>query len=95
MIIIYCKDHHNSTQHPCSICSKFEDYAKKRLNFCRYQEKKPVCGRCGLSCYDLENKNYGELVFNYAGPRMMLQHPLLGLHHLFDAFRNNDKLKKS
>ena len=93
MVFIYCKDHHGYSNAPCVKCSKLGDYAKNRLEACQYREKKPVCGRCGLTCYNLESKGFAESVFNYAGPRMMFYHPLLGFHHLLDAFRNNGQLK--
>ena len=94
MVLIYCEAHHGSSGAPCVNCAELGVYAKSRLENCRYQEKKPVCGRCGLTCYNMQNKEYAEAVFNYAGPRMMFEHPLLGLQHFLDAFRNNDQLKK-
>ena len=94
MVLIYCKDHHGYAGAPCVKCIELEVYAKGRLENCRYQEKKPVCGKCGLTCYNLENKGYAEEVFTYAGPRMIFEHPLLGLQHFLDAFRNNDQLRK-
>ena len=94
MVLIYCKAHHGYVGAPCVKCSELGVYANNRLENCRYQEKKPVCGRCGLTCYNLENKGYAEEVFTYAGPRMMFEHPLLGLQHFLDAFRNNGQLKK-
>ncbi|NHJ32018.1 MAG: nitrous oxide-stimulated promoter family protein [Asgard group archaeon] len=94
MILIYCKDNHGYFSAPCTKCSGLGDYAKKRLESCRFQEKKPVCGRCGLACYNHENRDFAESVFNYAGPRMMFEHPLLGLQHLLDGFRNNYQLTK-
>ena len=94
MILIYCKDHHDYENAPCHKCFNLGLYAKNRLENCRYQEKKPVCGRCGLTCYNFQNKDSAEKIFNYAGPRMMFLHPRLGLHHFLDAFRNNDQLKK-
>jgi len=94
MVLIYCKAHHGYGGSPCVQCSDHGVYAKNRLENCRYQEKKPVCGRCGLTCYNSENKGYAEEVLTYAGPRMMFEHPLLGLQHFLDAFRNNDQLRK-
>jgi hypothetical protein len=94
MIQIYCRDHHITNNELCSKCFELGVYAKGRLKNCRYLEKKPVCGRCGLTCYNVQNKDYAESIFNYAGPRMMLQHPKLGLLHFLDAFRNNWQLKK-
>ena len=94
MVIIYCRAHHVYSGAPCVKCAELGVYAKNRLENCRYQENKPVCGRCGLTCYNSQNKDLAETVFNYAGPRMMFQHPLMGLQHFLDAFRNNDQLKK-
>ena len=94
MVLIYCRAHHGYNGAPCVKCAELGVYAKGRLNHCRFQEKKPVCGKCGLTCYNLENKGYAEEVFTYAGPRMIFEHPLLGLQHFLDAFRNNDQLRK-
>ena len=94
MVHIFCRDHHRNGETLCGRCSELRDYAKNRLDSCRFQEKKPVCGRCGLICYNLKNRDHAETMFNYAGPRMMLKHPMLGLHHLADAFRNNNQLSK-
>jgi len=47
MVKIYCENHHNTKNSLCSECIDLQDYAKNRLENCRYQEKKPVCGRCG------------------------------------------------
>jgi hypothetical protein len=89
MVLIYCKDLNGYSSDSCAKCTELEVYAKKRLENCRYHKKKPVCGRCGLTCYNLQNKEYAKMVFNYAGPGMMLQHPRLGLQHFLDAFRSN------
>jgi hypothetical protein len=94
MVLIYCEAHHGGSGAPCVKCAELGVYAKSRLENCRYQEKKPVCGRCGLTCYNMQNKEYAETIFNYAGPRMMFEHPLLGLQHFLDAFKNNNQLKK-
>ena len=93
MVFIYCKDHHSSINTPCENCNDFREYSKNRLENCFHQEKKPVCGRCGLSCYNPHFKKFGETCFNYAGPRMVFHHPKLALHHIIDSFRNNDQLK--
>ncbi len=93
MIFIYCKDHHRSINIPCKSCADFREYSKNRLENCFYQEKKPVCGRCGLICYNSNFKKFGESCFNYADPRMVFHHPKLAFHHIIDSFRKNDQLK--
>ena len=94
MVLIYCKAHHGYIGAPCAKCAELGVYAKNRLQNCRYQEKKPVCGKCGLTCYNSQTKGYAEKVFTYAGPRMMFEHPLLGLQHFLDAFGKKGQLKK-
>ena len=64
MVLIYCKAQHGYSGAPCAKCAELGVYAKNRLENCRYQDKKPVCGRCGLSCYNLQNKDYAAKVFN-------------------------------
>ena len=95
MVQIYCESHHSTRNDSlCSKCKALKDYAENRLESCRYQEKKPVCGRCGLTCYSNKFRDYAEKVFMYSGPRMFFKHPILGLQHIWDSFKNNDQLKK-
>ena len=70
MVQIYCESHHSTNGSLCSKCVNLKDYAKNRLDNCRYQEKKPVCGRCGLKCYNSKFRDYAEKMFMYSGPRM-------------------------
>ena len=95
MVKIFCKNHHSSKNSICPKCFDLKKYANNRLENCRYQEKKPVCGRCGLKCYNNQFKEYAMEVFNYSGPRMFFHHPILGFQHICDAFRNNEKLEKN
>ena len=94
MVKIFCESHHNTRNSLCSNCIDVRDYATGRLENCRYQEKKPVCGRCGLKCYNNKFKDNAEKVFMYSGPRMFFQHPILGIQHICDSFKNNDQTKK-
>ena len=87
MAEIYCHTHHQTHNSLCSKCIGLKNYARNRLNNCRYQEKKPVCGKCGLKYYNTEFKDESERMYAYAGPRMFLEHPLLGLHHILDSFK--------
>jgi len=89
MVQIYCQNHHQTKNSLCKKCNDLKDYAKDRLDNCRYQEKKPVCGVCGLKCYNAKFKDDSEKIFAYSGPRLFFKHPLLGFHHILDALRNN------
>ena len=89
MAEIYCQDHHRSNNLFCEKCNELREYSKDRLDNCRYQENKPVCGICGLKCYNPKFKNEAERMFTYSGPRMFFKHPLLSLPHILDGLRNN------
>lgn len=91
MVKIFCQNHYNTKNSLCPKCVDLRDYIMKRLENCRYKEKKPVCGRCGLKCYNNEFKDSTEKMFMYSGPRMFFKHPILGIHHICDAFKNNDR----
>jgi hypothetical protein len=93
MVKIYCKDHHGTKKSLCSECVEIKDYAKSRLENCRYQEKKPVCGKCGLKFFNNKFRDETEKMFMYSGSRMFFQHPILGIQHICDSFKNNDQLK--
>jgi hypothetical protein len=91
MVKIYCENHHNTKDSLCANCIEIKDYAINRLEKCPHQEKKPFCGRCGLKCYNSKFRDKAEKVFMYSGPRMFFQHPILGLQHICDSFKNNDQ----
>jgi hypothetical protein len=95
MVKIYCENHHHTKNSLCPECIELRDYVIKRLENCRYQKKKPVCGRCGLKCYNNELKDSAEKMFMYSGPRMFFKNPILGIQHICDSFKNNNQLKKS
>lgn len=82
MIAIYCRDHHKTNGVLCVECQALRDYAETKLDRCPYGEMKPTCNRCPIHCYKPEPKQQMKLVMRYAGPRMLLPHPLLSIRHL-------------
>lgn len=87
MIGIYCADHHQLSGELCSDCSGLCEYAHMRLDRCRYQHKKPICGNCPVHCYKPSMKERVVDVMSYSGPRMALRHPYYALIHVIDGFR--------
>lgn len=91
MIAIYCRDHHQlETKHSqgvCEECQALMRYAETRLDRCPYGQQKPTCNRCPIHCYKPEPKEQMRLVMRYAGPRMLLPHPILALRHLLHERR--------
>ncbi|MBW3698101.1 nitrous oxide-stimulated promoter family protein [Vibrio sp. T187] len=86
MVHIYCRDHHGCKQ-LCDECSELLEYAETRLDRCPYGQAKPTCNKCPIHCYKPEPKEQMRLVMRYAGPRMLLKHPILAIRHLIHEKR--------
>jgi Nitrous oxide-stimulated promoter len=94
MVGIYCKGHHDTHGELCSECKEFKEYAFMRLDKCPFQDKKSTCGKCVIHCYRPDMKEKVKEVMRYSGPRMLLPHPTLALHHAWDSHRKAPKLAK-
>lgn len=88
MIRMYCRNRHG-TKAPglCADCAALWQETQTRLAKCPYQEAKPTCGRCPVHCYRPAMREKIRAVMRYAGPRMLLSHPILALRHILDARR--------
>lgn len=80
MIGLYCRAHHEGMP-LCEPCSELLRYANGRIEACAYGDKKPTCRRCPIHCYDARHRERIRAVMRYAGPRMLLWHPLAALRH--------------
>lgn len=87
MIRLYCHDRHGTRDELCAGCRELVDYARVRLERCPFGEDKPTCARCPVHCYRPEMRQRIRAVMRYAGPRMLLRHPLLAVRHLIDGLR--------
>jgi len=88
MIGIYCPDHHNTSRGDlCADCQDFLSYVEVRLEKCPYGEDKPTCTNCPVHCFKPVRKDMAKEIMRYAGPRMLLRHPLLAISHQIDGFR--------
>jgi hypothetical protein len=91
MTVLYCRDRHprgpddRASGDPlCNECRALMTYAAKRLAVCPFGEAKPVCAKCRIHCYGPAPREEVRTIMRYAGPRMMLRHPLLALGHVLD-----------
>lgn len=87
MIGMHCRDRHgaaDATDDLCSECAKLAEYARYRLDACRYGAGKPVCARCPTHCYRPEMRERIRQVMRHSGPRMLLAHPGMAIRHLID-----------
>ena len=88
MVGMYCSDHHEIRDETlCASCQEFMDYADRRLQKCPYGEDKPTCANCPIHCYKASRKAQARLIMRYAGPRMLLRHPILAISHQLDNLR--------
>jgi hypothetical protein len=88
MVGIYCDAHHDrSANEFCESCLEFLDYAQLRLQKCPYGNDKPTCANCPVHCYKPAQRAQAKAIMRFAGPRMLLRHPLLTIAHQLDGYR--------
>jgi hypothetical protein len=90
MIALYCRDHHGAGPSDagdglCADCAGLLDYARVRLEKCRYGSEKPTCANCETHCYRPSMRERVREVMRYSGPRMLKKHPVLAVAHLVDG----------
>ena len=94
MIQIYCeKQKHHKTSELCTDCKKLLEYILLHLEKCPFQEKKTACGRCELQCYPPNEREEITGIMSFAGRWMFIDHPILTLHHIWDARRKPPQIK--
>lgn len=86
MVRLYCL-HKEGNASLCDGCRALIDYAGDRLSRCPFGEDKPTCRLCKVHCYSKDMKRRVCEVMRYAGPRMVLYHPLLAIRHVLREMR--------
>ena len=94
MIDIYCKLQHRPSVRPCEECQDLLDYAHCRLDRCPFGDDKSTCNHCPVHCYRADRREQIRQVMRYAGPRMLLRHPILAVLHWCDGLRGRDNFNK-
>ncbi len=81
MIHLYCrkKEGYNEL---CPECKELLQYATARLERCKFGENKPTCKKCPIHCYRPQMKERMCKVMRWAGPRMILYHPIAAIKHI-------------
>ncbi|MWN32666.1 MULTISPECIES: nitrous oxide-stimulated promoter family protein [unclassified Gilliamella] len=84
MIYLYChQNHHTPRNQLCNECHDLLNYAMARLTMCRFGEHKTTCERCPKHCYRKDYKQKIKQVMRYAGPRMIIHHPIMAFRHIY------------
>lgn len=95
MTYLYCNEYHHSPKGTlCAECRELSAYAYERLLKCPFQEKKSTCANCTVHCYRPDKREQVRQMMRYAGPRMLLRHPVLTILHLIDGKRKPPVLER-
>ncbi len=81
MIRMYCR-HKEHNRELCGGCAGLLDYALLKLDRCRFADNKPTCRNCPAHCYRKDMRERIRTVMRWAGPRMLLYHPVYAVRHL-------------
>lgn len=85
MIRLYCrKKEGNGTL--CPQCRELLEYAQTRLSRCPFGDGKSTCRICIVHCYKPEMRERMRIVMRWAGPRMLLYHPVAAIRHLWQEY---------
>ena len=81
MIRLYCRKKEGNRE-LCPACTELLQYAKQRLSHCKFGENKTTCRKCPVHCYRPDMRERISKVMRWAGPRMILYHPVAAIRHL-------------
>ena len=81
MIKLYCRRYERN-EHLCQECTELLHYAEARLDRCKFGDDKPTCKKCPIHCYKPIMRERMRKVMRWAGPRMILYHPIEAIRHL-------------
>ncbi len=85
MTAMYCRGNHSTEGDLCADCNELLSYAMQRIDRCPFHADKPTCANCTVHCYKPAMRERVRGVMRYAGPRMLLAHPILAVSHLIDG----------
>lgn len=60
------------------------EYSHRRLDGCKFGEKKPACKRCPIHCYKPDMREKIREIMRWAGPRMIIYDPIAAIRHILN-----------
>lgn len=94
MIEVYCHGNHGTRSELCDECASLAEYASVRIGKCPFMATKTFCSQCRVHCYAPAQRQAIKDVMRYAGPRMLLRHPVMTVRHGIDTLRAKRRQKR-
>lgn len=92
MIALYCRKKHHTRGDLCPQCAALDAYAKMRADKCPFMETKTFCSNCRIHCYKPDMRAKIREVMRFAGPRMILHHPVAAIRHIVETKKEQRRL---
>lgn len=92
MIALYCRKKHHTRGDLCPQCAALDAYAKMRADKCPFMETKTFCSNCRIHCYKPDMRAKIREVMRFAGPRMILHHPVAAIRHAVETKKEQRRL---
>ena len=92
MIALYCRKKHHTRGGLCPQCAALDAYAKMRADKCPFMETKTFCSNCRVHCYRPDMRTRIREVMRFAGPRMILHHPVAAIRHVVETKKEQRRL---
>lgn len=92
MIALYCRKKHHTRGDLCPQCAALDAYAKMRADKCPFMETKTFCSNCRIHCYKPDMRAKIREVMRFAGPRMILYHPVAAIRHVVETKKEQRRL---
>ena len=93
MIELYAR-HHAGQNELQGEYLELAKYCERRLDRCRWGERKPACRDCPVHCYSPERRQQIIKVMRWAGPRMLFYAPKASLEHLWSKLSTALKARR-
>ena len=94
MIALYCRKKHHTRGDLCPQCAALDAYAKMRADKCPFMETKTFCSNCRIHCYKPDMRAKIREVMRFAGPRMILYHPVAAIRHVVETKKEQRRLEE-
>ena len=94
MIALYCRKKHHTRGDLCPQCAALDAYAKMRADKCPFMETKTFCSNRRAHCYKPDMRAKIREVMRFAGPRMILYHPVAAIRHVVETKKEQRRLER-